>query len=54
MLPPVAVNLFVSPRISGLPIARIWLEIWPFVLASVAGLLLLAYWPVMWRVLWGG
>ncbi|GAA6733984.1 TRAP transporter large permease [Thermus oshimai] len=43
--PPVAVNLFVSARVSGLPIERIWREIWPFVLASIAGLLLLAYWP---------
>ncbi|WP_038072274.1 TRAP transporter large permease [Thermus scotoductus] len=43
--PPVAVNLFVSARVSGLPIERIWREIWPFVLASVLGLLLFAYWP---------
>ncbi|WP_337844587.1 TRAP transporter large permease [Thermus sp.] len=43
--PPVAVNLFVSARISGLPIEQIWREIWPFVLASVLSLLLLTYWP---------
>lgn len=52
--PPVAVNLFVSARVSGLPIEKIWREIWPFVLASAAGLLLLAYWPFLRRVLWGG
>lgn len=52
--PPVAVNLFVSARISGLPIEKIWREIWPFVLASAVGLLLLAYWPFLRRVLWGG
>lgn len=51
--PPVAVNLFVSARISGLPIEKIWREIWPFVLASAVGLLLLAYWPFLRRVLWG-
>ncbi|VCU54709.1 C4-dicarboxylate TRAP transporter large permease protein DctM (plasmid) [Thermus thermophilus] len=45
--PPVAVNLFVSARVSGLPIERIWREIWPFVLASVLGLLLLAYGPYL-------
>jgi len=52
--PPVAVNLFVSARISGLPIEKIWREIWPFVLASVVGLLFLAYWPFLRRALWGG
>lgn len=52
--PPVAVNLFVSARISGLPIEKIWREIWPFVLASVVGLLFLAYWPFLRRVLGGG
>ncbi|GAB5602371.1 TRAP transporter large permease [Thermus sp. FJN-A] len=45
--PPVAVNLFVSARVSGLPIEQIWREIWPFVLASVLGLGLLAYWPYL-------
>lgn len=52
--PPVAVNLFVSARISGLPIEKIWREIWPFVLASLVGLLFLAYGPFLRRVLWGG
>lgn len=51
--PPVAVNLFVSARVSGLPIERIWREIWPFVLASVLGLLLLTYWPFLRKTLWG-
>ena len=51
--PPVAVNLFVSARISGLPIERIWREIWPFVLASVLGLVFLAYWPFLRPLLWG-
>ncbi len=41
--PPVAVNLFVSARISRLPIERIWREVGPFVLASVLGLFLMAY-----------
>ncbi len=45
--PPVAVNLFVSARVSGLPIEKIWREIWPFVAASAVGLLLLAYWPYL-------
>ncbi len=45
--PPVAVNLFVSARVSGLPIEKIWREIWPFVVASVVGLLLLTYWPYL-------
>ncbi|BFH77184.1 TRAP transporter large permease (plasmid) [Thermus thermophilus] len=45
--PPVAVNLFVSARVSGLPIEQIWREIWPFVLASALGLGLLAYWPYL-------
>lgn len=45
--PPVAVNLFVSARVSGLRIERIWREVWPFVLASLLGLFLLSYWPLI-------
>jgi C4-dicarboxylate transporter DctM subunit len=51
--PPVAVNLFVSARISGLPIERIWREVWPFVLASLLGLLLFSYWPLLRQALGG-
>ncbi|GLV48989.1 C4-dicarboxylate ABC transporter [Thermus sp. LT1-2-5] len=51
--PPVAVNLFMSARVSGLPIEAIWREIWPFVLASLGGLLLLAYGPFLWKAIWG-
>lgn len=51
--PPVAVNLFVSARVSGLPIERIWREIWPFVLASLLGLILLSYWPFIRQALGG-
>lgn len=51
--PPVAVNLFVSARISRLPITALWKEIWPFVLASILGLFLLAYWPWVRRFLLG-
>lgn len=52
--PPVAVNLFVSARVSGLPIEKIWREIWPFVAASIVGLALLTYGPFLWRALRGG
>jgi C4-dicarboxylate transporter DctM subunit len=51
--PPVAVNLFVSARISGLPIERIWRGVWPFVLASLLGLLLFSYWPLLRQALGG-
>lgn len=43
--PPVAVNLFVSARVSGEPIERIWAAIVPFLLASLAALALVTAMP---------
>ena len=49
--PPVAVNLFVSARVSGEPIERIWIAIVPFLVASLLVLGLVTYMPWLSQVL---
>jgi len=49
--PPVAVNLFVSARVSGEPIERIWVAIVPFLVASLLVLGLVTYVPWLSQVL---
>jgi len=49
--PPVAVNLFVSARVSREPIERIWVAVLPFVAASVLVLALVTYVPWISQVL---
>lgn len=43
--PPVAVNLFVSARVSRQPIERIWIAVLPFVAASLLALAVVTYVP---------
>ncbi len=45
MTPPVGASLFVLSSISGESIERISAAMWPFVIAEVAVLFLVAYWP---------
>ena len=45
MTPPVGASLFVLGSITGEKIERITAAMWPFVLAEVAVLFLVAYWP---------
>ncbi|GAB3679630.1 TRAP transporter large permease [Salinisphaera aquimarina] len=49
--PPVAVNLFVSARVSGEPIEKIWVAIVPFLIASILVLGLITYVPWISQVL---
>ena len=45
MTPPVGASLFVLSSITGERIERITAAMWPFVIAEVAVLFLVAYWP---------
>lgn len=47
MTPPVGASLFVLSSITGEKIERITASMWPFVIAEVAVLFLVAYWPRM-------
>jgi len=45
MTPPVGASLFVLSSITGERIERITAAMWPFVIAEVGVLFLVAYWP---------
>jgi TRAP-type C4-dicarboxylate transport system permease large subunit len=45
MTPPVGASLFVLSSITGEKIESITKSMWPFVIAEVAVLFLVAYWP---------
>lgn len=45
LTPPIGLNVFVLERATGVPAARIFAGIWPFVAASLAVVLLLIYFP---------
>ena len=47
LTPPVGASLFVLSSITGEKIERITASMWPFVIAEVAVLFLVAYWPRM-------
>ena len=47
MTPPVGASLFVLSSITGEKIERITASMWPFVIAEVAVLFIVAYWPRM-------
>ena len=47
MTPPVGASLFVLSSITGERIERITAAMWPFIIAEVSVLIMVAYWPSM-------
>jgi len=45
MTPPVGACLFVLSSVTGEKVEAITKELWPFIIAEVAILLVIAYWP---------
>ena len=45
MTPPVGACLFVLSSVTGVKVEAITRELWPFIIAEVAILLVIAYWP---------
>src|SRR3546814_285051 len=43
--PPLGVDLFVASIITGVPLERIVVKIWPYILMLVADLLLISFYP---------
>ncbi len=43
--PPMGVNLFVASAITNLNVSVVIKHIWPFVLAMIVGLIIIAYFP---------